>query len=252
MDSSHSSQTSILTATRNRPAYLAEAIASVEEQTDFDWELLIYDDASTDVKIREVIDGAKKRNPDRVFDVVSSVKGPRSPALFWNFLLCLARGKYITILDDDNRKHSEFLSRMTAPMESDSSIGATSCGWMRIDEMGKSIEDCHWNLATNEVNLWRSNTIDSNALCFRKSVLADVGVFPMYMDSCEDWHFVIRLVRACKMVHLEDVLLDYRVHRNAASTRGDDEGMIRNRDLVRRDLFPNGPPLGALVGAKQL
>ena len=44
---------SIILANYNEEKYIAEAIESVINQTYTNWELIIIDDASTDIKIRE-------------------------------------------------------------------------------------------------------------------------------------------------------------------------------------------------------
>ena len=203
-----SPRTTVITVTYNRPEWLAEAVASVEEQTDHNWEHLVYDNGSTNPRVDEILYAATERAGGR-FRYFHAVNNRDIVAPHWNFLLERARGEYVTILDDDNRKRPDFIERMIAPMEVDLSVDAVSCGWAVIDGSGKPTgEERHLNVATTLERLWYDNTIDSNAMVFRRSALGRVGLFDASLSTNEDWDFVIRLVRHCRMVHLPDALLD--------------------------------------------
>jgi glycosyltransferase involved in cell wall biosynthesis len=229
---------SVITLTQDRPEWLDEAIRSVEAQTDRDWEHLVYDNGSRDPRVAEVLRAARARQPTQFFYTSPGGRGPDLVGWYWNVLLGLARGRYVTILDDDNRKRPTFLMDMTWPMEVDSAIDAVSCGWSPIDERGEcSGEDRHWNLLTTMPKLWQSNTIDSNALVFRRSVIDRIGQFDPQLTTNEDWHFVIRLARACRIAHLGESLLDYRVHASARSRRAVELGARANWERIRRELF---------------
>ena len=230
-------RTSIVTLTQDRPDYLAEAIASVEAQTDSDWEHLVYDNGSRDPRVLEILREAKGRNPDRFFFTSPGGRGPVVPALYWNILLGLARGRYLTILDDDNRKHPHFLERMTTPMEALVSVDAVSCGWQCIDAGGNVTALWHLNQHTSIPVLVRSNTIDSNALVFRRSVLDKIGLFSVDLGACEDWHFTIRLARYCTIQHLSEALIDYREHVNARSQTVSQGALERVWNRIRTEMF---------------
>lgn len=239
---------SVLTATRDRPNYLAEALASVRAQTEIDYEHLVLDDASVESARVEAILQAARAQDSRLHYTQRPQPYGR-PAACWNALLRAARGRYICVLDDDNRYRSDYLDKMSAPLDVDPNSGAVSCGWARVGPAGESLdEDIHWNLATSEVNLWRSNTIDSNALLVRREVFDQIGGFSEGLSTCEDWHFVIRLTRAVRVLHLPDVLLERREHPGARSqTAAAESG---NWVRIRREFYPDGPPSGALEGAR--
>ena len=231
-------KTTVITVTQDRPEYLAEAIASIEAQTDSDWEHLVYDQGSRDPRNVEVLKAAKLRNPDKFFYAAPGGRGPDVVGFYWNMLLGMARGRYITILDDDNRKHPEFLQVMTRMMDLDPSLEATTCGWSPIDEKGQpSGEERHWNTLTSMAKLWQSNTIDSNAIVFRRSVIDKIGQFDGSLTTNEDWHFMIRLARSCCVLHRNESLLEYREHAKARSRRAVQLGAYGNWDRIRKELF---------------
>jgi GT2 family glycosyltransferase len=231
-------RTSVITLTQDRPEWLAEAIASVEAQTDQSYEHLVYDNGSKDLQVLEVLKAAKARRPDKFFYTSPGGRGPDLVGWYWNVLLGFARGEFITILDDDNRKKPSFLAHMTARLKADDAIDAISCGWAVIDDVGKATgEEKHWNMLTTMPKLWQSNTIDSNAFVVRRSVLDKIGHFDPKLTTNEDWDFVIRLVKNCKMIHLEESLLDYREHSSARSRRAVELGAYANWHRIRSRHF---------------
>jgi GT2 family glycosyltransferase len=228
---------SVITLTKDRPEWLDEAIQSIEAQTDQRYEHLVHDNASVRCDVEDVLSAAHARRPKRFF--YSTAKETVDlVGVHWNTLLDLVKGQYVTILDDDNRKKPDFVEKMIAPMETDPMIDAVSCGWSVMDENGKLTgEERHWNLTTSVIRLWETNTIDSNALMFRATVPLKIGKFDPELTTNEDWDFVIRLVRNCKMVHLEESLLDYRVHAGARSKRALALGAYDNWDRIREKHF---------------
>lgn len=225
---------SVITLTQDRPEWLAEAIESIEYQSRSDWEHLVYDNGSCDPRVAEVLKAAKARNPERFFYTAPGGRGPDVVGFYWNVLLGLARGEYITILDDDNRKCHSFLDDMGIVLSGEPGTDAVSCGWEIIDDAGKLTGvERHWNLLTTMPKLWQSNTIDSNALMFRRSVLDKIGQFDPTLTTNEDWHFIIRLARNGTIKHLEKSLLEYREHSQARSRRAVELGAYANWQRIR-------------------
>jgi glycosyltransferase involved in cell wall biosynthesis len=229
-----SPKTSILTCSYNRPALLREALTSVRRQSDADWEHLIYDDASTDLGMIPVLNEAME---DPRVQVWQAPMNRDRPAVLWNRMIGAANGRYIAILDDDNRYMPFFLATMTAPMEANQAIEAVSCGWRTIGDWTPMGGECHWNLETTLAKLYRNNTIDSGALVFRRSVIDKIGDFNETLRTNEDWHFVIRLVRHCRVLHLREPLLEYRVHKDARSKRAEALGSAADCERIRQELF---------------
>lgn len=243
-------RTTVITLTANRPDYLASAIASIEAQTDSDYEHLVYDNGSSDPRVIEVLRAAKARNPGKFFFAASGGPPVDLVGVHWNVMLGFARGKYITILDDDNCKRHDFIERTLMPMEADATIDAVSCGWSPMDGDGiKSGEDRHKNVGTTLKRLFRDNTIDSNALTFRRTVLDKIGHFDPILTTNEDWHFMIRLVRSCRVIHLEDVLLDYREHGTSRSKRALELGAHANWTRILTELYSTDEIRSQLRGA---
>ena len=89
---------SVVIATRDRRAMLAEAMESVVAQTRVHWELLVVDDASTDDTWAYL--DSRREVSVRCFRQESHAE--RSAAR--NLGLAHARGRYVMFLDDDDNK----------------------------------------------------------------------------------------------------------------------------------------------------
>lgn len=121
---------SVIIPTYNRPAYLEAAIASVLRQTVQDFEIIVSDDCSA-------------ANPE---PLVQSFHDPRirfrrnstNLGIAWNatHAFQMARGKYVSSLNDDDLWTEHFLEKLIAPLEADPSLILAFCDYWVIDADG--------------------------------------------------------------------------------------------------------------------
>lgn len=91
---------SVIICTYNRAKLLPEALDSVlNQKTDFDFEVIVGDDASTD-GTRELLCGYQKKFPQKI--VLSLMEKNSGIGANWATALMKARGKYVAFLDDDD------------------------------------------------------------------------------------------------------------------------------------------------------
>jgi glycosyltransferase involved in cell wall biosynthesis len=103
---------SVLVTVHDRTAFLREALASVLAQTFTSYEVIVADDSGA-AAARTLCEGLDRRvryvaNP-RTLGVAQSLQGA----------LQRSRGRYIAILNDDDRWEPEFLERLVRPLEAD-------------------------------------------------------------------------------------------------------------------------------------
>lgn len=105
---------SIILTAYNRPEYLKECIDSVISQTYPNWELIIMDDNSSDVKTREIINSYSDERIIKVFGNVSEEHRFQTAryATLINEGFPLASGDYITYLVDDDKYYPERLQTL--------------------------------------------------------------------------------------------------------------------------------------------
>jgi glycosyltransferase involved in cell wall biosynthesis len=106
-----------------RREWLVGAIASVLGQTWRDFDLVIYDDAGD-------LDDVVAAFADPRIRYVPAAKKLEASGRF-AAAVAHCRGRYIGVLDDDDRYEPRFLERLVAVLESDDRIGAAVCRVMR-------------------------------------------------------------------------------------------------------------------------
>ena len=122
----------------NRPHWLNEATRSVLDQDYENLEVVIIDDASDVVSVRDVAHDLTRR--DQRVEVVINAKrvAPyRSLAAVGPKLT----GDYFAILNDDDRWESGFLNMLTAPLDADADLVASFCDHYIINRDGDVDEE---------------------------------------------------------------------------------------------------------------
>jgi len=234
--SGHLPKVSVVTCSYNRPTLLREAIESLRKQTDDDWEHLIYDDASTSPGVAEVLAWAKQ---DRRVRIWKSPVNLDRPAVRWNFMLDRAHGRYLTVLDDDNRKLPRFVEVMSAQLDSDPTLDLVTCGWVVVRPDGNCEADYHLNLSTCESELNRISTCDGGAMLYRRSTFERAGYFAEEIRTNEDWDWLRRAMSRDSVRNLHECLSTYRSHDDQRMRRADQLGNAADVDWVRsRALSP--------------
>lgn len=222
---------SVIIPTRNRRAYLQEAIHSVHEQAYEHWEAIVIDDASED----DTWDWLQSLPEDR-FRCLQMDQN-RGSTITRNAGLRLARGDYCLFLDDDDRLPPDSLATHLAALEDHSSAIATLGAVARIDADGAPAPGLLRPTPTNKMRrgIWRDVmfwwVFLVGASMFRKSALDSTGGFDesivFYGDDVDFW---LRLGHLGDVVLISDTVLEWRSH---DQTRPDDYLEILE-DLRRR------------------
>jgi len=105
---------SVCILTYNRKEYLKEALESLARQTYSNFEVLVYDDGSTD-GTREAVEEFKDKLQDLRYHRSNENRGRPYGR---NFCVSKARGEWIVWLDDDDRFNPELLSRYAEAVNS--------------------------------------------------------------------------------------------------------------------------------------
>lgn len=176
---------SVVLATYNRRGYLVEALESLMAQTYMDWEVIVGNDGGP-----AHIDPVKERFVDTR---ISWVDHPARKGLLGNTLdgFRRARGRFIAILQDDDRWAPELLATLVPALEADPSTTVSFCDTFIIDESGevdqKLSDECtaRWGrdrLAAGMHRPFRRLAVEGTipiqcAAVFRRDAL-DVAAFP--------------------------------------------------------------------------
>jgi glycosyltransferase involved in cell wall biosynthesis len=187
-----------------RRDWLGGAIASVLAQTWRDLELVIYDDAGDLEDVVAAFDDARIRY----------VRATKKLEASGRFAAAIAhcRGRYIGVLDDDDRYEPLFLERLVGVLESDERIGAAVCrvtldaDGVRSLEPGPGEPGRLTDVVRNVLLCRRA--ITPSMMLLRRTALDDAEVFEAMPDGVAPDAFVnVRLaLTGWQHILVDDVL----------------------------------------------
>ncbi len=218
---------SVILTSRNHGAFLRESIDSVLRQTCSDFELIIWDDASSDAS----------------WEIIQSYQDPRIKA-FRNerqrrgiyginkALTEKAAGEYIAIHHSDDVWEPEKLERQINILEKRSDLGAVFTNALAIDEKGQVLaEEAHiycriFNQPNRSRHQWLRYFLQyGNALChpsvlIRKSCYQDCGLYRYGLGQLPDLDMWVRLAMRYELHVMPEKLIRFRVRDKEANSSG--------------------------------
>jgi glycosyltransferase involved in cell wall biosynthesis len=218
---------SVVLATNRRSRFLAEAIASVAEQTMPDWEMIIVDDGSPDPA---AISALVSHHP-RVRIIRQH---PAGVAAARNRGVEEATGELIAFLDDDDRWHPDRLAaHVDAHIRNDRAV-ASYCRLRTIDESGTQVlAEGDQSMVTSQSDIAARRTgILAPNLVVRRDVFREVDGYSTALRFAEDLDLVLKLAARGPIAFAERGLVDYRAH--ADNTTGRYRELADSIDKVLR------------------
>jgi glycosyltransferase involved in cell wall biosynthesis len=212
---------SICIPTFNRVHLLPNAIESVLNQSEQDFELIICDDGSSDGT-----PNLMSQFPDTRIKYIRHLQNiGKSNNMRSGFEA--ASGEYFIKFDDDDQLTPEFLSRTVAVLDQDSTIDFVGTDHWIIDinnirDEAKTVENTRrWgrqNLPAGVVDnllevVFVNQSFQIGATLFRRQTLQELGFMQPNWQNCEDNDLFVRLALAGKKgYYLPELLMEYRVH----------------------------------------
>jgi len=181
---------SIILTSHNRPDYLKQAINSILNQTIPNIELIIIDDYSTDKNVIKVINAAQEK--DTRIKAFKTNHNVNNLSVLWNIGIDNSEGKYIALLDDDNKKFPEFCQEMSSFLENHIEYDAVAC-YAQIIQYDKELSIFDRAKDMTNYNIRQDNYVDSGCMMFRRNIIDKIGWFDERLTTSEDWDFVKRI-----------------------------------------------------------
>jgi len=219
---------SVITPTFNRAKLVAQAIDSVRQQTYQCWEMIIWDDGSTDETPR-ILQGYT----DPRIQYCRGVN--RGQAFARNQAIAKAHGKYLALLDDDDLWKPHKLARQVELMETihpidilfsnfenvDTVTGQTTvsfdANWKAISRMKTERVDEMVNMIAEGFleSFLQKNFILPSSTIMRKGILDTTGPFNEELRGTEDMEYWWRCgLRELRFGYLNEALVTRRVGRD--------------------------------------
>jgi glycosyltransferase involved in cell wall biosynthesis len=207
---SESSLVSVIMPAYNSALFVRQSIDSVLNQTYQNFELLIYDDCST----------------DNTVDIITSYKDERIKLYkkdnntgYTNSLIKGiedANGKYIARIDSDDVCHTERLEKQVAFLDTNADYGLVGSFLQTIT--GNTVSET-WQYPVNDDAIRLFTIINSPfahpSVMIRKEVLVQHQLtYSTAYEPCEDYKLWFDLLKVTKCKNLPEVLLYYRLHAN--------------------------------------
>jgi glycosyltransferase involved in cell wall biosynthesis len=196
----------VVTPVHNRPAYLKEAIKSIQEQTFTDWEHIIVDDGSDNPETQAMISRIANYPKTTVYRIENKGLGGAR-----NYAIEKAAGKYILTLDDDDKWEPSFMARAVKILETSPSVGVVT-SWLKqfgngnalLKPLGGGLKN--FLISNNSVHgMYRKE-------CWEKAGRYDENKFFQAYTDWDVWQRITSLGYTVEVI--EEPLFHYRIHKN--------------------------------------
>jgi glycosyltransferase involved in cell wall biosynthesis len=203
---------SVLLPVYNAERYLLDAINSILNQTMQDFELIAFDDGSTDSSFNMLLEIARDDPRLRVFS-----RCTRGLAATLNEMIGLARAPYFARMDCDDISLPERFECQVARLDAESDLVAVGGNALLIDPDGRpimimgvpsdhdTIDDRHLEMPPN-CSIWHPS------IMMRRTAVEQVGGYHEDYPYAEDVYLYLRLAEMGRLANLEEVVLHYRLH----------------------------------------
>lgn len=220
---------SILMSVYNAEKYVEEAIESMLSQTWRNFELIIFDDASTDSSYEKICNFQDER--------IIVIKNKKNVGLTKNLNrgLKMAKGKYIARMDADDISLPQRLEKQVAYMESHKDIALASCSSISFGgERAKNVIRLDSTQIKGRLVFW--SVLPHPGFIFRRSLFTRCGIeYNEGMKYAQDYDFQSRVAKKYKIACLSDILLEYRVsEKQISAEKYEEQQMYANRVRVRQ------------------
>lgn len=202
---------SIIMNCHNGQRYLSEAIDSVLNQTYSNWELIFWDNCSTD-KSSAIL---KSYQDSRIKYFKSENYTSLGEARGLAFQKCT--GKYIAFLDTDDIWYNKKLEKQLNLFEND--VGIVTCNTVFFNE---KVKEPLYQKKIQEgyvfEHLLKNYNLSLETIIIKKNIaLNSNNFFDKNLSYISDFDFFLRLSKICKLKYVPEVLSGWRVHQESES-----------------------------------
>ncbi|MEH1989731.1 CHAT domain-containing protein [Nostoc sp.] len=226
---------SIVIVNYNRESYLEEAIASVLTQTWQDFELLIWDDGSTD---RSVAIANKYTQQDGRVRLVEAHHQGYTAAL--TAAINLTNGTYIGLVDSDDILAPTALAQTAKVLNCHPETGFVYTDYLNIDQDNFVIGYGHRCSIPYSQEGLLVNFMTFHFRLIRRSVYDRVGGINQSFPCAQDYDLCLRLSEVAQVRRVPEPLYLYRIHSQSISTTRRTEQMLWSKRAIAQALWRRG------------
>lgn len=219
----------------NRERYLATAIESVLQQTRQDFELLIWDDGSTDCS-REIAQEYAARD-SRIRTIAAEHSG-QTQAL--GAAIAETTGSYIGLLDSDDALAPTALADTTAVLDTEPNVGLVYTQYLVMDAKGKVGglgKRCQIPYSPERLLV---DLMIFHFRIMRRSAYEQVGGFAGGPECAQDYDLCLRLSEVTEIRQVKKPLYYYRIHDKSISCQRQFQQIMDSQQAVLNALERRG------------
>jgi Glycosyl transferase family 2 len=222
---------SVVMSVYNAELYVAGAIQSIRGQTFRDWELLIFDDGSSDGTPKILSRYARRDSRIRLF-----LNEHIGYVTWLNEGLREARGAFWARMDADDVALPLRFEKQMAYLREHPDCVAVGADAMQMDAAGWPLGRLGVPLEHEQIEAWLLEGL-GEALChpvamFRRDAMLAVGGYRKECELAEDVDLYLRLGEVGRLANLPDVLLRYRRHFTSVTA----SRQMKHGEALRRGL----------------
>ncbi|MFR4520086.1 MAG: glycosyltransferase [Fusobacterium sp.] len=208
---------SVIMTVYNGEKYLKKTIESILTQTYDNFEFLILDDGSTDNSNKIILEYKKIDKRIKVFN-----KGRVGRAQGLNYLVSIAKGKYVANIDSDDFSYKKRLEKEVEFLEKNKKIVLVGTGSNLIDEEDKIIQEKIMPLNYEKIRKISARICPFNhsSVMFRKKEVIELGNYNKNLKAQIDYDLWIRIIKEYEVANLKEILSTKRVHSNQYFEQG--------------------------------
>lgn len=238
-----SNRVTLLLAIKNGMPYLPETLASIEAQTYTNWEILVWDNGSTDGTIEELKEWIPSRLPGRLI-----TDKPLTLGGSLNQMLETCHTELCALIDANNINLPERLEKQLEFLSDHPDIDVLGTWMYMIDEKGIIKNDLYITPLNHDDivhEMLTRNVIAHPSVIFRRYAVLNIGNYrDLYLQkwnkvNIEDYDLWLRVAQHYKLANLDIPLVKYRVHQNSTTQLAVKEN--RMNQAMMNCIYENAP-----------
>ncbi len=226
---------SIVITVYNRENYLPKAIESILTQTYSNFELLIWDDGSTDKSLTIAHHYAQQDDRIRVIAAPHQGRGISIASA-----CAEAKGEYLGLVDSDDLLGQTAIEETVQILEAQPKIGMVYTDYILIDKTAKYLgvgETC--KIPYDREKLLTTFMVFHFRLK-RRGVYESVGGFDPDFKYAQDYDLCLKISEVAEIYHLPQVRYYYRQHEDAISTENRIEQLLHSKRAIQNAMTRRG------------
>ncbi len=228
---------SVIVPTYNTPTAMLEAmLQSVQKQLYPNWELCIADDGSNQPHVRKVLEAYATKDARIKLHFAQGNHGVSHAS---NRALEMVSGPFVVLLDHDDLLEEQALFRVAESVQYDDPDMLYS-DEVLISPDEKVVLNYAYRPAFSPEFL-RGHPYIVHMVGFRTSLLRELGGFDEQLKISQDYDLILRVSEKAKtIVHLPEVLYQWRTHTSSAGHQKMSEVMAASTQILQRHLDRSG------------